>query len=161
MLTIETAHLDHQSFLVQDLEIEAKTLSDLLGLSFNVWTITPEICMVNEKIQPYAFKVAIAPIGTSSIELISPLRGNSILQQDLKIKGVGYHHSGITFNDHRSFANAKIDLIAKGYKPVQYGKTKGAFEFGYFRLPTAGITIELLYIDTMPQPDAIISKIIQ
>ncbi len=156
MSLLNAAHLDHQSFLVKDLDAEATRLSNTLGVTFKVWSISPEICLVHGQMEPYSFKVAIAPIGTSNIEIIAPLKGNSVLKEHLEKKGEGYHHSGITFHDYNSFMNAKDNLMNKGFKPVQYGKTREAFEFGYFQLPTAGIIIELLYIDTMPQPDAVI-----
>lgn len=152
------AHLHHQSFLVKDLESEAATLTNIMGITFNVFKIAPEICLVNGDFKPYSFKVAIASIGTSNLELISPFAGESILDQHLASRGEGYHHSGISFYDHSAFVSAKSDLIAKGFKPIQYGKTESAFEFGYFQLPIAGIIVELLYIEKMPEPDSTIVK---
>ena len=153
-----SAHLHHQSFVVKDLESEAAMLANIMGLTFNVWKIAPEVCLVNGDFKPYSFKVAIAAIGTSSLELISPISGESALDHHLARHGEGYHHSGILFYDHSSFISAKNDLIAKGFKSVQYGKTEGAFEFGYFQLPSAGITLELLHIEKMPDPDSTIIK---
>ena len=153
MAITDSATLHHTCFLVKDLESSAEGLSTALSVSWNVWTLAPENCFVNGQPAKFSFRVALAQIGDSSLELLSPHSGESVYVEHLKTNGEGYHHSCLAYADLETMQSAKAELLDKGYKMIQHGYTEGAFEFCYFELPVAGIIMELLYLKELPLPE--------
>jgi catechol 2,3-dioxygenase-like lactoylglutathione lyase family enzyme len=156
-MLVSNATLHHTCFLVNDLEKSVNALVKSISLTFNTWTIKPERCMVKGKYSQFSFRVAMAQIGDASIELISPLSGDSIYNEYLLKNGEGFHHICFAYEDLKSMQSAKSELLNKGYNMIQHAKTDGAFEFGYFSLPGANILLELLYLNGLPEPEKIYS----
>ena len=138
---------------MRDIGFVAGNISHTLGIDFDTWTIQPEVCRYGDSEDPYAFKIAIATIGNSKLELISPTGGESHLNDHLTEKGEGYHHSGIAYSDYGAFEVAKTGLLQQGYLSIQSGKTKAHFEFDYSKLASASMIIELLWVEKMPESD--------
>lgn len=150
------ANLHHVCYLVNDLERSAESLATSLSVTWKLWTIKPQNCQVRHESSPFALRIALAEVGQGTIELISPLRGESIYQEHLTIKGEGFHHMCFSYPDLASMQAARVMLLEQGYTIVQQAFTQGQFEFCYFELGKAGIVLELLYIKGLPEPEKII-----
>ncbi|MDZ4711031.1 MAG: VOC family protein [bacterium] len=148
-----SATLHHTSILVNDIEKSAGKLAKTLSVSWNIWTITPEHCFVNGEPASFSFKAAFAQVGGANLELISPVSGKSIYDDQLKLKGEGYHHTCFAYADLESMQSAKEELQSQGYKMVQNGYTEGVFEFCYFELTEPNVLLELLYLKELPPPE--------
>lgn len=155
-MSVSNATLHHTCFLVNNLEKSAQALSKSLSVKWNIWTITPEKCMVNNNPSPFSFRVALTQIGDASLELICPVSGYSVYHDHMDKKGEGFHHTCLAYADLGSLQAAKDELLNKGYKMIQHGETEGAFEFCYFELGEADIILELLYLSGLPEPEQII-----
>ncbi len=153
MTISNSATLHHSCFLVENLESSAEELSKALSVNWGVWTLAPEKCFVNGQPAKFSFRVALARIGDSSLELLSPHSGESVYLEHLKTNGEGFHHSCLAYADLETMQSAKAELLDKGYKMIQHGYTEGAFEFCYFELPVANIIIELLFLKELPPPE--------
>ena len=153
---MKEGRIDHQSFLVKNIEEKASHLSKLLGVGFEVWTITPKKCRYRTSNETYSYRVAIATIGSGKIELIQPVAGESHLSEQLSQQGEGNHHTAFTFPNYKAFDNVRKALISQDYLSIQFGKTEGFFEFEYFEMPELGTIIELLWVEQMPESDGTI-----
>jgi Glyoxalase/Bleomycin resistance protein/Dioxygenase superfamily len=148
-----SATLHHTCILVNDLEKAAGNLAKTLGITWNIWTIAPDKCFVNGQPSSFSFRVGLAQVGGASLELLSPVSGDSMYTEFLKMKGEGFHHTCLAYADLESMQSAKEELKAKGYKMIQNGYTEGAFEFCYFEFTEPSIVLELLYIKELPPPE--------
>ena len=153
MAITNSATFHHNCFLVNELERSAEELSKALSVSWDIWTLSPDNCFVHGQPGKFSFQVALAQIGDSKLELLSPLSGKSVYTEHLKSRGEGYHHSCLAYTDIESMQSAKADLLAKGYRMIQHGYTEGVFEFCYFELPAANIIMELLFLKALPPPE--------
>jgi methylmalonyl-CoA/ethylmalonyl-CoA epimerase len=153
MAVSHSASLHHNCFLVEDLESAAEELSQALAISWNVWTLAPATCFVYGQPAEFSFRVALAQVGGSILELISPHAGESVYVAHLQENGEGYHHTCLAYADRETLQSAKAELLDKGYEMIQHGYTEGVFEFCYFELPVAGIILELLYFKELPPPE--------
>lgn len=148
-----SATLHHTCILVNDLEKSAEKLAKTLSVSWNLWTITPDNCFVNDKPSPFSFRVGFAQVGGGNLELIAPHTGHSVYNEHLKLKGEGYHHSCFAYADLESMQSAKAELQKQGHTMIQHGYTEGIFEFCYFELTEPNMLIELLYLKELPPPE--------
>lgn len=148
-----SATLHHTSILVNDLEKSAGNLAKTLSVSWNLWTIAPDNCFVNGIASPFSFRVAFAQVGGANLELISPHTGHSVYEEQLKLKGEGYHHTCFAYADLESMQSAKDELQKQGCKMIQHGYTAGVFEFCYFELTDPNMLLELLYLKELPAPE--------
>jgi hypothetical protein len=141
---------------VKGLEKSAEKLAKSLSVTWNLWTIEPERCIVNGNSSPFSFRVALAQVGDASLELLYPHSGNSVYDEHLMTKGEGFHHTCFAYADLESMQSARDELLGQGHKMIQHGTTEGIFEFCYFELAEANIILELLYLKELPPPEKII-----
>ena len=82
---------------------------------------------------------AIGPRGEFQVELMQPIRGDSILSRFLENSGAGIHHIGFAVPDLEAFTEP---LFAQGGALMEYdaGDRRGAF----FRCPPLGAIIEVV-----------------
>ena len=149
----DTGSLHHSAWVVNDVGKAAKSLADSLSIQWAVWTIEPIRCTVHGKDVPYSFKVAIAQIGDSNLELIEPLTGRSVYVEHLETKGEGFHHTCIFYPSRESARQARDELAAQGRQLIQTGDLGELGEFCYFRMPETDSVLELLYLSELPLPE--------
>jgi hypothetical protein len=149
----DTGTLHHICWVVNDLDKRAEKLADSLSLSWNVWTIEPETCLVHGEEVPFSFRVAIAPVGDSNFELIEPHTGDSIYVEHLNSKGEGFHHTCVIYDTLEAMRAAKDELLGQGREMVQFGGLGEVGEFGYFATPEIDALLEGLYLKELPQPE--------
>lgn len=152
----DTGSLHHTAWVVRDVEKTATKLARDLSIAWNVWTIEPEVCTVHGENVPYSFKVAIAQIGDSNLELIEPLEGRSVYVEHLESKGESFHHSCIIYPSRESLRQARDELANQGREMIQSGDLGDLGEFCYFHMPEYDSILEVLYLSELPPPDATI-----
>ena len=106
--------------------------------------------------EPVTFKVALAEIGDSSLELLQPLSGNSVYVEHLNTKGEGFHHTCIIYPTHDAMRVAMDELAGQGREMIQRGGLGELGEFCYFAIPEIDSVLELLYLAELPPPEATI-----
>ena len=149
--------LHHTCFVVHDVEKAATELSESLGIGpWSVSTIEPLATTVRGRDVPFTFRIAIAPIGSSSYELLAPLTGESIYVEHLEQHGEGFHHTCIVYPSHEALREAKAELVRQGRELVQSGDFGEAGEFCYFEIAETGSLLELLYLKEPGTPEKII-----
>lgn len=156
-MTIAGATLHHTCFVVKDADKAAKAMVETMGIGpWSVWTIEPDECTVHGKDQKFAFRSAIAQVGGSAYELISPAGGTSVYDEHLATKGEGFHHTALAFSTHQAMLSAMADMVAKGRTMLQSGRIADLGEFCYFELPETGAIIEFMYLSELPPPETTI-----
>jgi len=79
----------------------------------------------------HAFLTAAAMVGDVQIELIEPLRGESVYAEHIEKHGESLHHIAFKYGA-ADFKNAKAHLIEKGYREVQGGRLFDMANYAYF-----------------------------
>lgn len=86
--------VDHIGFVVKDVEKVKEYYSSVLGVG--LWRVREVQGIAGVKrgkpIGDHRFKVAIAEVGETRIELIEPIEGDTVWQEFLDSKGEGIHH---------------------------------------------------------------------
>ncbi|MGE0638951.1 MAG: VOC family protein [Thermoanaerobaculia bacterium] len=151
--------LHHTCFLVRDLERAARALTDALGIGpWNVWTIRPTASTVHGEPRPYTFRVALAAIGGSHYELVSPDTGTSVYDEHLASHGDGFHHTCLFYSTIAEVRAVKVELLRQGREMIQDASAGDDFEFAYFQFPEIGSAVEVLFLDPekLPPPEQVI-----
>lgn len=148
-----SGNLHHTCWVVRDVEKAARALADSLSVQWGVWTIAPDRCTVHGEDVPYSFRVAIAQVGDSNLELIQPLDGRSVYVEQLESAGEGFHHTCLIYPSRASMRAAMDALTAQGRDMIQSGDLGTTGEFCYFHLPEIGAALELLYLSELPPPE--------
>jgi catechol 2,3-dioxygenase-like lactoylglutathione lyase family enzyme len=144
--------LHHTCFVVRDVDATAAALEESLGIGpWDIRTIEPPTTTVRGRDVPFTFRIAIAPVGDSNLELLAPLTGDSIYVEHLAANGEGFHHTCIAYSSHAALRDAKAELVGQGRELVQSGDFGDAGEFCYFDIAELGSLLELLYL--APPPD--------
>ena len=149
----KTGTLHHTCFVVNDLEATAQELAEDLSVSWNVWTIEPTSGTVHSKEAAYSFRVAIAQVGGSNLELVAPHKGDSVYQEHLASQGEGFHHTCIAYDSHEAMHAARDELMTQGREMIQSGVLGDLGEFCYFWMPEMGSALELLFLSELPPPE--------
>jgi methylmalonyl-CoA/ethylmalonyl-CoA epimerase len=143
----------HVAVVVADLDAAMKRYNDDYGIG--PWSIyefgpdTVENLTRNDEPASFAMRVALAPLGSSFLELIQPLDGGSDYADFLSARGEGVHHVAFKPAD---FEQGVADLRAKGHRMIQGGVYKGG-RFAYFGTERElGFVTELLDLPPDPQP---------
>jgi len=140
----------HQvAYVVHDLDAAVKHWADDLGIGpFTVYTLNPPAlknCIYKGKATDFGLRHAMGWSGTTQIELVQPLHGPSIFQDQLDSTGQGLNHIGCIVQDHPA---AVADFLERGFKPLQSASGFGAEgdgAFAYFQPPFgAGTIVELI-----------------
>ncbi len=142
-----TFKLDHIGFVVQDLAKATKNYSDYFGIKdWKILTLKPpklyDTMFYGHEIT-HSFKIATAQFGDTKIELLMPVKGNSVYSEFLKEGNKGFHHLCLLFKSQEELKRNKEELIRKGGKIIQSGKVKNKSFYHY--IEKEGIILELLF----------------
>jgi hypothetical protein len=144
--------LHHTCFVVHDVDATAVALGESLGIGpWDIRTVEPPTTTVRGQDVPFTFRIAIAPVGDSNVELLAPLTGDSIYVEHLAANGEGFHHTCIAYPSYAALRDARAELVGQGRELVQSGDFGDAGEFCYFDIAELGSLLELLYL--APPPD--------
>jgi len=141
-----TYKVDHIGFVFRDVEKTAEMLSNYLGIrDWRILTIEPPILydtiFHGQKIS-HSFKIAMAQLNGIKIELLMPVKGESVYTEFLREKGEGFHHICYLFSSEVEFEEMKEKLENKGGKVIQSGRIKERTFYCY--IEKEGIVLELL-----------------
>jgi catechol 2,3-dioxygenase-like lactoylglutathione lyase family enzyme len=152
--------MHHVGFIVHDLEKTMKRLADSQGIKpWSIYTIKPDNPIIRGKQAPsFSAKFAMALLGNTVIELISPYEGEGIYSEFLKEKGEGFHHIAFMFPSQEEL-DKELSAREKNGAEVLFGgglSWPGMGVLGsYYYLDTKemGLVIELCYAKQMPAPE--------
>jgi hypothetical protein len=103
---------------------------------------------------PFSFRIALASVGDSNVELLAPLEGESIYVGHLEANGERFHHSCIAYSSRDAMREAKAELVRQGREIVRARTWRDLGEFCYFEMPEmGGALLELLYVTELPPPE--------
>jgi hypothetical protein len=143
----------HVAVVVSDLEAAMRRYHDEYGIG--PWAIyefnpdTVENMTRNDDPAEFAMRLALAPLGSSFLELIEPLDDGSDYAEFLAARGEGVHHVALK---PAGFDQTVADLRAKGHRMIQGGAYNGG-RFAYFSTERAlGFVAEVLDLPAEPQP---------
>src|SRR5581483_5368841 len=150
----ESGTLHHTCFVVHDVEKAAAALGESGIGPWGVWTIEPAATTVRGQEVPFSFRIALASVGDSNLELLAPHEGESIFVDHLESNGEGFHHSCIAYSSREALREAKAELVRQGREIVQSADMGEVGEFCYFEMPEiGGALLELLYVTELPPPE--------
>jgi hypothetical protein len=120
---------------------------------WGIWTIEPAATTVRGREVPCSFRIALASVGDSNLELVAPHEGESIYAGHLEANGEGFHHTCIAYSTREAMREAKAELGHQGREIVQSADMGELGEFCYFEMPELGGLLELLYVAHLPPPE--------
>lgn len=138
----------HQvAYVVEDLDAAVRHWADVLGVGpWSVWTVGPEATEdATYRGEParFRFRHALAWSGDLQFELVEPVEGPSIFQDQLLAGGPGLNHVGRLTDDHAAESG---ELVARGYEALQsatFGASRDG-RFAYFASPENDAIVELI-----------------
>jgi catechol 2,3-dioxygenase-like lactoylglutathione lyase family enzyme len=154
MRVADAGTLHHTCFVVNDVEKTGAELARTLGVGpWGVWTIEPTSATVRGRDVSFSFRVALAPVGGSSYELLAPGEGDSIYVEHLAAHGEGFHHTCIAYESLEAMQRAKAALLRQGRALVLSAQLGQLGELCYFDVPETGALLELLFLTELPPPE--------
>ena len=150
----DSGTLHHTCFVVHDVEKSAQALADALSIGpWNIWLLEPGEGTVRGRQVDFSFRVAIAEVGDSNFELLSPVSGDTLYVEHLEAHGEGFHHTCIAYPTAEAIEAAKTQFASQGREQLQSGSLGEFGEFCYFDVPEMGGVLELLYLTGLPEPE--------
>lgn len=132
-MSIASGPVTQLAWVTEDIEATARLLSHSFGVG--AWTRLPDVhfdpehCTLHGEPADFVVHVALAYAGDLQLELIQPVRGESIYAEFLARGGPGLHHLCFEVDD---MAAARAAADAAGLPVVQAGSMMaGAMEFAY------------------------------
>ena len=142
------------AWVSSDLDATESALTALLGAK--KWVrmpdvhFTPESCVHRGEPADFVANISLSYVGDMQLELIQPVRGDSIYAEFLRDNQAGLHHVCMRAYTPEDFTTALDDAGAKGAEVVTRGVMAGGMEFAYLSAATAGVPyVEIAYI---PEP---------
>jgi catechol 2,3-dioxygenase-like lactoylglutathione lyase family enzyme len=139
------------AWVTLDLDATEIALTGLLGV--RKWVRIPDVhfapdtCSYLGKPADFVASISLSYLGDMQLELISPVRGESIYSDFLRDRGPGLHHICIEAESPDGFDTALAEAADRGAAVVQQGVMPGGIQFAYVSAPQAGVPfIEIAYI---------------
>lgn len=140
-MTIATGPIIQTAWVVEDIESTEQFFTTAFGVP--KWTRIPDVpfgpdtCTYRGKPADFTAHVSMAYLGDMQLELIQPVRGESIYTEFLAAGGPGLHHICFETDDIDAAVNA---AEAAGVEVVQQGTmADGAMRFAYLDGAAAGV----------------------
>ena len=137
--------------MTADLAATERMLSALLGA--RTWVRMPDVhfgpdtCTHGGEPADFVADISLSYAGDMQLELIVPVRGESIYAEFLASHGAGLHHICVAVPDADAFEAALDDAAAAGAPVVTRGVMPGGMHFGYVSGTDAGVPfVEIAYI---------------
>lgn len=139
------------AWVTADLAATERMLSALLGA--RTWVRMPDVhfgpdtCTHGGEPADFVADISLSYAGDMQLELIVPVRGESIYAEFLASHGAGLHHICVAVPDADAFEAALDDAAAAGAPVVTRGVMPGGMHFGYVSGTDAGVPfVEIAYI---------------
>jgi catechol 2,3-dioxygenase-like lactoylglutathione lyase family enzyme len=141
-------HFVQVGYVVRDLQAAEKWFEQSLGVPsfFRMENVTfGADCSYRGRPYDAAVHISLGYLGETQIELIEPIRGESLYTEFLESKGPGLHHLAFDVPD---FPGTVAALRESGLELIAQGQMGPGSEFAYFDCDTAGTSvIEILGFD--------------
>jgi catechol 2,3-dioxygenase-like lactoylglutathione lyase family enzyme len=133
------------AWVTRDLDATENALTTLLGAK--KWIrmpgvhFGPDTCTYRGEPADFVADISLSYAGDTQLELIAPVRGQSIYTDFLDRAGAGLHHICIETDDlERALAQRDTEVVQRGLMP-------GGMEFAYVSADGAGVPyIEIAHI---------------
>jgi len=133
------------AWVTRDLDATETALTTLLGA--RKWIrmagvhFGPDTCTYRGKPADFVADISLSYAGDLQLELIAPVRGESVYAEFLGRTGAGLHHICIEADDlDRALAECNADVVQRGVLP-------GGMEFAYVSAEASGVPyIEIAHI---------------
>jgi len=136
-------HVDQVALIVPDLESAMDGYTGSLGVSFHQFDVDQDMGSFSGSSAQFRVRIAVAQVGTCSIELIQPASGVTFYSKHLETHAPGVHHFGVYVDD---LAKARTGLAARGYRAILDGNIRDLGEFSYFEAPDLHCVVEPLQL---------------
>ena len=133
------------AWVTPDLDATEKALTTLLGskkwIRMTGVHFGPDTCSYRGKPADFVADISLSYAGDTQLELIAPVRGESVYTEFLDRAGAGLHHVCIEADDlDHELAERDADVVQRGVMP-------GGIEFAYVSAEAAGVPyIEIAHI---------------
>lgn len=139
------------AWVTGDLEATEQALTTLLGARRWVRMLGihfgPESCTHRGRPADFVADISLSYAGDTQLELIAPVRGDSVYTEFLDRSGPGLHHICVETPDHESFEARLRAAEHDGTPAVCHGEMPGGMRFAYLSAPGAGVPyLEIAYI---------------
>jgi len=131
------------AWVTADLDATEQVLSGLLGA--RKWMrlpgvhFAPDTCTHRGRPADFVADIALSYAGDTQLELIAPVRGDSIYAEFLAANGPGLHHICRELPDAAALDAALADAVRHGAEIVTEGLMPGGMRFAYVANPEAGV----------------------
>jgi catechol 2,3-dioxygenase-like lactoylglutathione lyase family enzyme len=131
------------AWVTRDLDATENALTTLLGAKKWIRVpdvhFAPETCTYRGKPADFVADISFSYAGDTQLELLAPVRGESIYTEFLDRAGPGLHHVCIEVDD--------VEKAIGAAEVVQRGVMPGGMEFAYVSAEAAGVPyIEIAHI---------------
>jgi catechol 2,3-dioxygenase-like lactoylglutathione lyase family enzyme len=143
------------AWVTRDLDATEKALTSLLGA--RKWIrmpgvhFSPDACTFRGRPADFLADISLSYAGDTQLEVIAPVRGESIYTEFLDSAGAGLHHICVEAETTDAFDAALRDAECHGAPVVQQGVMPGGMRFAYVSAEQAGVP----YIEIAHIPDEI------
>ena len=133
------------AWVTPDLDATEEALTTLLGakkwIRMPAVHFGPDTCTYRGRPADFVADISLSYAGETQLELIAPVRGESIYTEFLDRAGAGLHHICIETDDlERALAQRDAEVVQRGLMP-------GGMEFAYVSAEGAGVPyIEIAHI---------------
>jgi hypothetical protein len=133
------------AWVTRDLDATEKALTTLLGAKKWIRVpgvhFGPDACTYRGRPADFVADISFSYAGDTQLELIAPVKGESIYTEFLDTAGSGLHHICIEADD------LEHALAERNAEVVQRGSMPGGLEFAYVSAKAAGVPyIEIAHI---------------
>lgn len=141
-MRISAGPMTQVAWVTDDLDATEFALSAQFGVTR--WTqmgevhFGPDSCTYRGEPADFHALVSLGYSGDLQLELIQPVRGDSIYTEHLRDHGPGLHHTCFEVDD---MAVALREADADGWTCIQQGSMAGLMEFAYLEKPGSGTSI--------------------
>jgi catechol 2,3-dioxygenase-like lactoylglutathione lyase family enzyme len=144
------AGLFQVAIVVRDLDAAINMLTTALGAGeFRMVESSTRKVYRGEPVEPEHL-IAIADFGPLSIEVIQPVRGESVYTEFLAKHGEGVHHLGFKLGSAEAYTLALDHLTAAGFPSAQSGR-RADLSYDYMDTePAIGTYVELVWREPEP-----------
>ena len=135
------------AWVTRDLDATEKALTTLLGAK--KWIRVPDVhfgpdtCTYRGQPADFVAHIAFSYAGDTQLELIAPVRGESVYTEFLDRAGPGLHHVCVEVDD----VDEAVSAASHDSEVVQRGVMPGGMKFAYVTAEAAGVPyIEIAHI---------------
>lgn len=139
------------AWVTRNLDATEAALTTLLGAK--KWIRMPEVhfgpeaCTWHGRPADFVAAISLSYAGDTQLEIIAPVRGESIYTEFLDRAGPGLHHICVEAPSPQEFDAALEAAERNGTPVVQQGVMAGGMRFGYVSAADAGVPyLEIAYV---------------